>query len=987
MTSSIRGLLMNETPQAIVERTQRPFAPATLEEARDALIYVSPDCDRNEWFGIGAALYNEFGDAAFDLFDSWSQGVVDPDRYDHHGTRVTWRSIKGTSSSNPKTFATIARLARDGGWSPQISGEAPSAEELIRRNRDRAKRQAAEALKAAERQAKVAESAKRQWGDALECGVDGHPYLVCKRIAPCGARVGTWARRDPTTGEVRTIENALLIRIRDAAGETRMLQAIFDGSDNFLGRSKDFSPGGQLRGNFFTIGQPQSVDGKPVVLICEGFATAVSLHIATKHAVVGALSAGNLEPVAAALRTMDKLREAILVFCADNDRWTAGNPGLKSACAAAAAFHGKLAVPQFDASHDDRRPTDFNDLAMLEGVDAVREAIEQASAPAVDEDDEELEAPLAQWAVDKTQEVLGQAQSAANVALEGQPQASEGADDEYADLVDNSYFKLLGYNRNDFYAFDKARGQIKSFTSREAGSMSGLIDLAPLNWWEMHFPKGKENAVNKDAALNFLVQNCKALDIYDNGRTRGRGAWIDQVRVVLHHGDCLSVDGVRTGVTDIVSRYVYELDIALPRPADEVLSDEDGARIFNIARRFRWTKPGSAALLAGFVMLAPLCGALRWRPHVWLTGGAGCGKSTVLNEFVHPLMNGYDLFAQGNSSEAGIRQKLKGDARPVLFDESESNEEGDIRRIQNVLSLIRQASTESEAQTLKGTAGGESMSFHIRSMFCLASIQVAIKHQADDERLAVLSLRPKRDEANAAESWKALKAELYEIKRDPTIAARLMRRALTLLPVIQKNIEVFTEVAATRFGSQRDGDQYGTLLAGAWALLTREPASRSDAEQMIDGFEWSDRFDEDDPAQVENTTLTTFFGLPVKVHSEQATLYDLVRVALDRVDEDTPLHVGKAEARTILAQHGVNAHADKGFVYIGTGGAFPTRDELLRGTPIASGFEGLLAQVPGNFMPKEYDEKSGRERRVKKSFGNQNSRHCIGFPLNMIITD
>src|SRR3546814_4223950 len=122
---------------------------------------------------------------------------------------------------------------------------------------------------------------------------------------------------------------------------------------------------------------------------------------------------------------------------------------------------------------------------------------------------------------------------------------------------------------------------------------------------------------------------------------------------------------------------------------------------------FRWTKPGSAALLSGWVALAPLCGALRWRPHVWLTGGAGSGKTTVLNEYVHPLMAGCDLFAQGNSSEAGIRQELKADALPVLFDESEQNDEREAARVQAVLALNRQASTESEAKTFKGTARTE----------------------------------------------------------------------------------------------------------------------------------------------------------------------------------------------------------------------------------------------------------------------------------------
>src|SRR3546814_9944202 len=165
--------------------------------------------------------------------------------------------------------------------------------------------------------------------------------------------------------------------------------------------------------------------------------------------------------------------------------------------------------------------------------------------------------------------------------------------------------------------------------------------------------------------MDWIVRECHKAGIYDPKRLRGRGAWIDGGRVVFHHGGYLSVDGQPTAITKIRSRFVYELDRSLPEPAELPRADEECARLVEIAKMVRWTKPGSAALLSGWVALAPLCGALRWRPHVWLTGGAGSGKTTVLNEYVHPLMAGCDLFAQGNSSEAGIRQELKADALPV----------------------------------------------------------------------------------------------------------------------------------------------------------------------------------------------------------------------------------------------------------------------------------------------------------------------------------
>ncbi|MBL4558296.1 MAG: toprim domain-containing protein [Rhodobacteraceae bacterium] len=99
------------------------------------------------------------------------------------------------------------------------------------------------------------------------------------------------------------------------------------------------------------------------VLICEGWATGASLHIATGHTVIAAMDAGNLMPVAEALRA--RFPEADLVLVADNDEKPDrdGNPGVEAARKVALAVDGRLAVPD--------SPGDANDLFCAEGPDAV----------------------------------------------------------------------------------------------------------------------------------------------------------------------------------------------------------------------------------------------------------------------------------------------------------------------------------------------------------------------------------------------------------------------------------------------------------------------------------------------------------------------------------------------------------------------------------------------------------------------------------------
>ena len=214
-------------------------------------------------------------------------------------------------------------------------------------------------------------------------------------------------------------------------------------------------------------------------------------------------------------------------------------------------------------------------------------------------------------------------------------------------------------------------------------------------------------------------------------------------RCVLHLGDRLLVDDQQQPINAaFASKFHYQRATALEGPRGlPPLYDEEALAVLTIADRFRWDVPASAFLLAGWVTLAPICGALRWRPHVWLTAAAGSGKSAILDRYVNVLLGDMRLVVVGNSTEAGIRQFLRCDALPVVFDEAESNERSDQQRIQSILSLARVASSESQATTVKGTPAGEVSRFQVRSMFLLSSISTGLKQGADRRRFAQLTLR------------------------------------------------------------------------------------------------------------------------------------------------------------------------------------------------------------------------------------------------------
>lgn len=543
------------------------------------------------------------------------------------------------------------------------------------------------------------------------------------------------------------------------------------------------------------------------------------------------------------------------------------------------------------------------------------------------------------------------------------------ADDmEAPELAKNGYFRVLGYDHDRYYIMQYEKCQIMVY-SKSDFSEPGLIELAPVDWWELHF--GESGKIEKKAAMNWIVRTANRRGVYDMSRLRGRGAWVDAGRNVFHHGDHLTVDGEPVSIAEFESRFVYEMARPLPDIADTPLTDDEGRDLLDLAFMFRWAKPASAALLTGWIALAPICGALRWRSHIWITGGAGSGKSTILNDFTHRLLNGMDLFAQGNSSEAGIRQRLKGDAIPVLFDESESNSERDAMRIQSVLSLVRQSSSESPAEVLKGTAGGDAMSFHIRSMFCLASIQVGVKQQADIDRMTVLSLMPRREDTNAADTWIRISDALHVMSRDEALPGRLVCRSLKLLPITLKNIKTFSEAAAMRFGSQREGDQYGTLLAGAWSVMSSEPVDLDGALGLIDSYDWSEHRENNEVDESERA-MSALMGALIRVSGVDISVNELVRVACGQAIEGVTVSQPNS-AEAVLQRHGIRTMPAEGVLILSN--TSEQLKHLMVGTPFEADLRGVLLRVKG---AKRYP------KAVK--FSGIPSR-AISLPLEPLLTD
>lgn len=275
------------------------------------------------------------------------------------GTGRTGRPFLQVSAGDPKDAGGVDTATFTWcSWKDHEGARLDPAELADAQRAIEAQRRDAQARKVRE-QAQARAKAATDWQAATADGAESHPYLVRKQVGVYGVKVSG---------------DSLLIPVRDTAGTLHGLQRIGPDGD------KRFTPGTAVTGHYHMIGEP-TTGGR--LFICEGYATAASVHEATGAPVALAFNAGNLPAVAKALQST--YPDTAKTIAGDDDTHREGNPGRTHAEAAARLVGAPVLFPVFaDGSAPAGR--DWNDLAQLEGAEAVRVQLEApANKPEPDE--------------------------------------------------------------------------------------------------------------------------------------------------------------------------------------------------------------------------------------------------------------------------------------------------------------------------------------------------------------------------------------------------------------------------------------------------------------------------------------------------------------------------------------------------------------------------------------------------------------------------
>jgi putative DNA primase/helicase len=299
-------------------------------------------------------------------------------------------------------------------------------------------------------------------------------------------------------------------------------------------------------------------------------------------------------------------------------------------------------------------------------------------------------------------------------------------------------FRFLGTSDNGIAYVIGRESRLLEF-SLTAITKTHLLNLAPIEWWRGIFGQ----RMQWDEAIDFVIGVVSKRD-FDPATIRGRGAWREADGRICYH------DGVETiGEPDPKNLYLRKQrrDIGITDPP---APPEITREIADLVARMSFENVADSIRILGWSALAPFAGALPWRPAGLITGASGSGKTTVLDLLVRPLAMP-EAFSGGETTEAGVRQRIRNDAAAIVIEEAETDTQKKKWRREDLFSLMRQSTSDDTPKAAKGTRDGRGMWFDMRSMFLFAAISPEIEQVADDNRIFRVNMTQPRTE------WKPIR--------------------------------------------------------------------------------------------------------------------------------------------------------------------------------------------------------------------------------------
>lgn len=389
-----------------------------------------------------------------------------------------------------------------------------------------------------------------------------------------------------------------------------------------------------------------------------------------------------------------------------------------------------------------------------------------------------------------------------------------------------SGYKSLGIFEGNNYIYSYYRQSLVMLTSKDF-TKQNMINILGLEYLNEKYPvfnnKGDRVGYDLSNLQNDLVKECVNRGIYQLDTIKGFGVYKDPLskgNLIINTteiwGTCDSFDGSRVRGNIVFQK---DLDLIVSKISKEI-TKEEANELYDFFNSWNF-KRGRQDIyfLVGWLMTAMLAGALDWLTHASLTGPRGTGKSTLM-DILSNILDRLGLLANGSSSEAGIRQKVRNASCGVLLDETEA----DAYRLNQILTMFRNAN-DGKAQQLMGTSDQKGTSYQLKFAGFLAGICPPALSPADASRFLMLELNPLDTTKNSAKT--------LDVKWQSDIGKKLLMFCINNYNLLNKYKNDFTDLMLAKGADNRYCATNAGLIGNSYALYGEGQTK----EQFLNNFD------------------------------------------------------------------------------------------------------------------------------------------------------
>ena len=378
-------------------------------------------------------------------------------------------------------------------------------------------------------------------------------------------------------------------------------------------------------------------------------------------------------------------------------------------------------------------------------------------------------------------------------------------------IGDNPHFRILG-TRGDFLVCQRKKtGSLIDLANSALNRAGAYSQIAPKRWWEALISSPRITGAWREELTDALTRLAIERGVFDYGRVVERGVFFAKDgHPIIHLGDRLHdpADGRQYDLGHVADPIFKEAPpIPLPKRTKKgraMLADLSAA-----LQGYRFEGAGDRLAFFGWMVAALIGGALPWRPHLWILGESGSGKSWLLREVVHKIFGEWSENI-GKTTIAGLTRTIGSSGLPQLLDEAELTE-GSQTGFWRDFSLILRLASDGVGAIIKADTGTQTSVVRTRPRCCflLSSISIPRRQRADESRCTCVRLK---SESLPAPEWAEVEKSIRRAMRNAeAIRAEIVFNA----PGIVGQIKEAHALLIARGFETRASDQMSAIAGAA----------------------------------------------------------------------------------------------------------------------------------------------------------------------------